>query len=245
MSFISNLHTWVFGELVDDVLLNAQVKQNFTDIWKGTTAGDTDYYTSDSAKSRLGIGSAGQAYRVNAAGTAPEWGDGIASVSLFPDKPANPPLSGYTAAAIDLIESSGAGTAKPILPRILFDDTTDEARIFTFRLNWTPSSAPSLKIKYYMVGANTAKKVVFAARVAAVTAGDTSVTAKVFGSENTVNPTVPNAAGTTAETTVTLTNADSIAKGDWVNIIIYRKPSDTTNDTAVGDCAVLDVEFDY
>jgi hypothetical protein len=39
----------------------------------GTTAGDLDYYTSGTAKARLGIGTAGQILTVNSGATAPEW----------------------------------------------------------------------------------------------------------------------------------------------------------------------------
>jgi len=39
----------------------------------GTTAGDLDYYTSGTAKARLGIGTAGQLLAVNTGATAPEW----------------------------------------------------------------------------------------------------------------------------------------------------------------------------
>jgi hypothetical protein len=39
----------------------------------GTTAGDIDYYTTSTAKARLGIGTAGQLLAVNSGATAPEW----------------------------------------------------------------------------------------------------------------------------------------------------------------------------
>ena len=39
----------------------------------GTTAGDLDYYTSGTAKARLGIGTVGQVLTVNSGATAPEW----------------------------------------------------------------------------------------------------------------------------------------------------------------------------
>jgi hypothetical protein len=39
----------------------------------GTTAGDLDYYTSSTAKARLGIGTVGQVLQVNSGATAPEW----------------------------------------------------------------------------------------------------------------------------------------------------------------------------
>jgi hypothetical protein len=43
------------------------------DLNPGTTAGDIDYYTSSTAKARLGIGTAGQVLAVNSGATAPEW----------------------------------------------------------------------------------------------------------------------------------------------------------------------------
>jgi hypothetical protein len=43
------------------------------DLNPGTTAGDIDYYTSSTAKSRVGIGTAGQVLTVNSGATAPEW----------------------------------------------------------------------------------------------------------------------------------------------------------------------------
>jgi hypothetical protein len=39
----------------------------------GTTAGDIDYYTTSTAKARIGIGTANQVLRVNSGATAPEW----------------------------------------------------------------------------------------------------------------------------------------------------------------------------
>jgi hypothetical protein len=54
----------IFGDAVD-----AQLKA----LNPGTTAGDVDYYTSSTAKARLGIGTAGQVLAVNSGATAPEW----------------------------------------------------------------------------------------------------------------------------------------------------------------------------
>ena len=39
----------------------------------GTTAGDLDYYTSGTAKARIGIGTVVQVLTVNSGATAPEW----------------------------------------------------------------------------------------------------------------------------------------------------------------------------
>ena len=49
----------------------------------GTTAGDLDYYTSSTAKARLGIGTAGQILKVNAGETAPEWGAAGAAATEY------------------------------------------------------------------------------------------------------------------------------------------------------------------
>jgi hypothetical protein len=55
----------IFGDAVDASLYALN---------PGTTAGDLDYYTSSTAKARLGIGTAGQVLKVNSGATAPEWG---------------------------------------------------------------------------------------------------------------------------------------------------------------------------
>jgi hypothetical protein len=64
--FVTNLPAdfEIFGDAVD-----ASVKA----LNPGTTAGDVDYYTSGTAKTRLGIGTAGQVLAVNSGATAPEW----------------------------------------------------------------------------------------------------------------------------------------------------------------------------
>jgi hypothetical protein len=54
----------IFGDAVDASLYALN---------PGTTAGDVDYYTSATAKARLGIGTAGQVLAVNSGATAPEW----------------------------------------------------------------------------------------------------------------------------------------------------------------------------
>jgi len=52
---------------------NTYIRDNFAAVWVGTTAGDTDYYTSATAKTRLAIGTANQIMR--STGSAPAWAD--------------------------------------------------------------------------------------------------------------------------------------------------------------------------
>lgn len=64
--FVTNLPAdfEIFGDAVD-----ASVKA----LNPGTTAGDIDYYTSATAKTRLALGTANQVLAVNSGGTAPQW----------------------------------------------------------------------------------------------------------------------------------------------------------------------------
>jgi len=68
----STPYTFTALELLTAAKMNA-IQDNISAIWVGTTAGDIDYYTSSSAKNRVGIGAAYQSLRVNAGATAPAW----------------------------------------------------------------------------------------------------------------------------------------------------------------------------
>ena len=66
-------YTFTALELLTAAKMNA-IQANISALWVGTTAGDMDYYTSSSAKSRLAIGTAGQI--LTSTGSAPAWGSG-------------------------------------------------------------------------------------------------------------------------------------------------------------------------
>jgi hypothetical protein len=165
--------------------------------------------------------------------------------NLWPDYEAHAPLSGITAAGISIVESSGAGTAKPIIPIIGFIGTADEGRMWTCRWPRGYGVTATLVGSYYMTGANTDDEAVMVAQIAAVSDGDTSQTAKVFDSANSLTHTVPDAAGTADEFSITLTNADSIAAIDWVCVVLWRD-GDNGSDTAnVGDLALTSLAIDF
>ena len=154
-----------------------------------------------------------------------------------------PPISDVNPAPLSFPESSGAAP-NPAWPILSFDDTTDEGRQWTFIADRRYETAPVLKIHYYMAGANTSDAVVFVAQMACISDGDASATAKVFDSSNTSTTTVPDAAGTEDVASITMTNADSIAAGDRVILLLYRD-ADNGADTATGDCQVTGVELQY
>ncbi len=66
----NNAYTAVTGATYQASDYNTGTKGNFTAIWVGTTAGDMDYYTSATAKSRLGLVPGGVLY---GGASAPAW----------------------------------------------------------------------------------------------------------------------------------------------------------------------------
>lgn len=101
-------------------------------------------------------------------------------------------------------------------------------------------------ITYCMASAVTGG-VAFDVSVQAVSSGD-ALDIDTSTSFDTVNggsdATVPGTAGYPKQFTITLTNMDSIAAGDWVTFRLARDIADAA-DTATGDCYVLSVELRY
>ena len=50
--------TWTYGETVTEAQFNEQIRDNFNAVWVGQAAGDIDYYTSSTTKTRLAGGTA-------------------------------------------------------------------------------------------------------------------------------------------------------------------------------------------
>ena len=153
------------------------------------------------------------------------------------------PLSGVNAAALSLVESSGAGTAKPVIYQLNFDDTTDEGRMWIFRMPRGFGVTATLVGSYKMASANTTDEVVLSCQVAGISDGDTHST-KVFDSANTTTKTVPDSADESDEFSITLTNFDSIAADDWVCVILNRD-ANNGSDTAAGDFILTTLAIDF
>lgn len=145
------------------------------------------------------------------------------------------------APAIQRVKSSAAAPT-PYFLQAAFDASTDEMLFWSLRMPDDYASSPVLKAQYKMASA-TSGTVILAAYVMAVTDGDaTDVDANDFASVNASSAaTVPGTAGHLDEISITLTNADSVAAGDFV---IVRLGRDTT-DTASGDCEVVAVTLAY
>lgn len=130
-------------------------------------------------------------------------------------------------------------------PVLAYDAATDEEAFWSFIAPQGLTGTLTLVITYMMASA-TANLVDFQARVEAVSDGDsTDLDAGTsFDSFNTqAGVTVPGTAGFIDQVSITLTNADSIAAGDYVRIGIARDADDGTNDTATGDAYLLMAEL--
>lgn len=116
--------------------------------------------------------------------------------------------------------------------------------MWSFRMPADYASSPVVRVQYKMTSATTGG-VAFESRLAAVTDGDSQdVDAKAFGSANVGTATVPGTAGHLDEVAITMTNADSIAAGDFTVVYLNRDPAHAS-DTATGDCEVVAVALTY
>lgn len=125
----------------------------------------------------------------------------------------------------------------------LFDDGTDELLVWTFRMPENYSSSPVAKIQYSMASATT-NEVVLAVEIMAVSDGE-DVDTDSFDTANASSATtVPGTAGLVDEISITLTNADSVAAGDYVAVRISRD-ANNAGDDATGDLEMWAASIEY
>lgn len=125
------------------------------------------------------------------------------------------------------------------IPILWYDDTTVEtAQTIPVQIPASYTGSGTLKLDvWYQTRTATTGSVAFRAYVMAITSGDAVDldAGDSYDSANQGNSAVPGTAGYATKLTVTLTNKDSVAAGDWVRIKLDRYATDGTNDTATGD----------
>jgi hypothetical protein len=129
-------------------------------------------------------------------------------------------------------------------PVLAFDASTQETCYWTGLAPQGLTGTLTLVVSYIMASANTGS-IEFEAAVEAVTeldATDLDSTTS-FGSVNTGSESVPGTPGYLGQVSITLTNNDSLAAGDYFRLSLSRDADDGTNDTATGDLYVLAVEL--
>lgn len=127
---------------------------------------------------------------------------------------------------------------------LAFDAATDETADWTFIAPQNISGTLTLIASYYMASATTGN-IIVACQVEAITDGDaTDLDAGTsFDTVNTSSATaVPGTAGYIDQLSLTLTNADSIAAGDYVRLR-FSRDANNASDTATGDMNLLAIEL--
>lgn len=149
------------------------------------------------------------------------------------------------APAIQRVQSS-ASAPKPYFLQAAFDAATDEMLMWAFQMPGDYVGTLAISVLYKMASA-TSGSVRFEARIAAVTSGDSEdVDAVAFGTTNSAGDAVPGTAGYLGDFSITLSNADSLAAGDFVVVWLNRDADGTTGtDDATGDCEVVAVTLTY
>jgi hypothetical protein len=165
-------------------------------------------------------------------------------VILTPGAAVLPDGSASNAApAMQRTKSSATAPGVYVL-KLCFDATAEEWCCWQFRMPADYASAPVCKIQYLMASA-TSGGVAWDVRISATSDGDSQdVDAQDFGSANVGTATVPGTAGYLDEVSVTLTNADSLAAGDFVVVRVARAVGDA-GDTATGDAELVAVAIEY
>lgn len=120
-----------------------------------------------------------------------------------------------------------------------YDDTADDAIFFKFFPSTYGSGNLTLLIEWYSATGQVTGDVVWSAQIACITPGDAqSVETKAFAAAQTATTTVNGTARGMTQTSITISNLDSIAAGDLVWIKVQRTGS-AGGDTMTGDANLM------
>ena len=166
---------------------------------------------------------------------------------LLPINGATPSDGSTTNAAPEIIRVKGAAAAPaPHFVEARFDPSTDEHLQFSFRMPQDYSSGPVLKLLWKANAVTNA--VVWGARLSAITADDADTPNEhAFATANyqATNVNTTEARRLTA-TSITLTNADSVAANDLVILQIFRDADGTGGtDSCTVDAELVGITLEY
>ena len=129
-------------------------------------------------------------------------------------------------------------------PALAFDAATDETAY------WTDVAPQGLTgtitvLIYYAMASATSGNIIWQAQLEAVTDGDATdldSTTSFDTANSSATTAVPGTAGYIDVVSITMTNADSLAAGDYYRLSVNRD-ANNASDTASGDAYVLAVEL--
>lgn len=128
--------------------------------------------------------------------------------------------------------------------RLLFDASTDQSATWQFVMPQDYGSALKIRLVYSLASA-TSGNVIWNVSVMAVTPGDSAdINTESYDTTNASTEAVPGTAGYLDTASITLSNADSAAAGDFVKIKIARD-ADNGSDTASGDVELVGILLEW
>lgn len=163
---------------------------------------------------------------------------------LLPISGATPSDGSTNDAFPEVIRLSSSATApSPHFVEARFDSATDEHIQWTFRMPQDYASAPVAKLLWYT--AATSGNAVWGCRVSAVTPATESTIAQAFDTANTTTTAAGGTANYLVETSITLTNADSLAANDMVVVQLYRDADNASDTINSNDCMAVAFSIEY
>ena len=140
------------------------------------------------------------------------------------------------------VKQSSAAVPSPRWIEILFDASFDEHAQTSFFVPNDYVGTPTLKIFYKALSATTGT-VGFEVKIRAITADDAQdLDADAYATTNAGTETIPATAGYLGMLEITLTNADSMAAGDFVTMQVNR---DVSADDVSSDIEFVGAVFTY
>lgn len=131
-------------------------------------------------------------------------------------------------------------------PALAYDAATKETAYWTFQVPQGFTGTPSAVLTLAMASA-TSGNTIWDVAIEAITSGDATDTDATtsFDADNVSSSVAaPATAGYITQTTITLTNNDSMAVSDYIRVSVARDAANGS-DTATGDAYLLSVELRY
>lgn len=149
------------------------------------------------------------------------------------------------APAISRVQGTDAAPAKHYLVAS-FDAATDEHLWWTFRMPADYASSPALKLLWYTNDTGAAESCVWGCQVAAITPADadTPIEHAKATAQTTTTDINTTEANRLIETSITITNTDSVAAGDLVVLLVYRDANNGSDDLT-SDAVLVAVSLEY
>jgi hypothetical protein len=165
----------------------------------------------------------------------------------LPIQAATPPdgSSGNAAPALSVMQGTESNPKKHFLVAS-FDASTDEHLWWTFRMPANYASAPVAKLLWMTNDTTASESCVWGCQLGAVTPADTDTPVEhaQAAAQSTTTDINTTEARRLTETSIAISNADSVAAGDLCFLVVYRD-ANAAGDDLTSDAELITVSLDY